>query len=64
MKRNKVKGLLGEYGIKQKEIAEALKVSKATVSNVINGSRESRRVKQYVANLLKRDYAKLWGKPA
>lgn len=59
----KVKALLIGQGIKQIDIATALDLSKGTVSSVISGNRQSERVRIYVATLLNKDYAKLWGQP-
>ena len=60
----KVKALLVERGIKQKDIAEELGVLLSTVSGAINGHHESRRIKTYIAKKLHRPYEKLWGKAA
>lgn len=60
----KIKSLLVKHGIKQKDIAAELGLTIGTVSGAINGHFESRRVKQHVADLLQKDYDKLWGKAA
>jgi transcriptional regulator with XRE-family HTH domain len=60
----KIKGLLITRGIKQKDIAVALGVKRCTVSNVISGRAQSRPIKRKIAELLKVDYEKLWGKAA
>lgn len=60
----KIKALLIRNGIKQKDIAEALGIKLGSVSGAINGHFESRPVKRKVAELLRMDYEKLWGKAA
>jgi len=60
----KVKALLIERGIKQKEIAEELGVKRATVSGVINGFHSSERIKRHIAMRLNKPYERLWGKAA
>jgi transcriptional regulator with XRE-family HTH domain len=59
----KIKALLISRGIKQTDIAAALKLTKGTVCSTINGHRQSQRVKQYIATLLNKDYIALWGSP-
>ena len=58
----KVKALLIEKGIKQKDIAESLDVSPGCVSGAIGGLFQSRRVREAVAKELKMPYEKVWGK--
>jgi transcriptional regulator with XRE-family HTH domain len=60
----KVKALLIKNGIKQADIAKQLGTTRGTISAAINGHHQSRRVKQAVADALKVDYEKLWGKAA
>lgn len=60
----KVKALLVRRGIKQTDIARTLGLTPGTVSGTINGLRESRRVKEYIAQLLKQDFNKLWSNAA
>lgn len=60
----KVKALLIRQGIKQTDIAKALGITRGTVSATINGHRESHNVKRYIAQLLNKDYVRLWGKAA
>ena len=60
----KIKALLVERGIKQKDLAEELGVLLATVSGVINGHHSSARIKQHIAKRLDKPYARLWGKAA
>ncbi|MRR33187.1 XRE family transcriptional regulator [bacterium] len=60
----KVKSILIRRGIKQTEIAEELGLRRCTVSAVINGHTDSRRVKEYIAKRLNMDFEKLWGKAA
>lgn len=60
----KIKALLVEKGIKQKEIAEELAVTPGLVSGVIGGHFNSRRIKQAIADKLKMPYCKVWGKAA
>lgn len=59
----KIKALLVGQGIKQIDIAAALGVTKSTVCAVVNGRKTSHRVQKYIAQLLGKDYAKLWGQP-
>lgn len=56
----KVKALLISRGIKQKDIAEALGVTHVAVTGVLNGHWSSERIQRYIADLLKKDYTKLW----
>lgn len=60
----KIKALLIKNGIKQVDIANELGIKRCTVSAVIGGHGQSRPVKRKVAELLKVDYEKLWGKAA
>lgn len=60
----KVKSLLIRQGIKQAEIAKELGLKRCTVSGVINGHTDSKRIKEYIAKRLKMDFEKLWGKAA
>ena len=60
----KVKSLLIKNGIKQADIAKELGITRGTVSGAIGGHHESKAIKQKVADLLKLDYEKLWGKAA
>ena len=60
----KIKALLIEKGIKQKDIADALNVAPCMVSGVIGGYMKSRRIREYIAVQLNRPYEKLWGKAA
>lgn len=60
----KIKALLIEKGIKQKEIAAELGVTPGLVSGVINGHSESRPLKTHIAKMLGRKYESLWGKAA
>lgn len=61
---NKVRALLVEKGIKQKDIAEALDVSPGVVCGVIGGYFSSRRVRKAIADALQMPYEKVWGKKA
>lgn len=47
-------------GIKQKDIAKTLGVTRSCISIVINGHQQSRRVKQAVANALGAKVTDLW----
>jgi len=60
----KIKSMLVASDIKQTDIAEHLGLTLAAVSGAINGHHNSRRVRQYVAELLQVKYEKLWGKAA
>ena len=60
----KSRAMLVERGIKHKDIAEALDLSRTTVSVVINGHQKSERVQRYIAQLLGEDYNSLWSKAA
>jgi transcriptional regulator with XRE-family HTH domain len=60
----KIKALLIERGIKQKDIAAELGVLLSTVSGVINGHHSSHRIKEHIAKKLHKPYEKLWGKAA
>jgi transcriptional regulator with XRE-family HTH domain len=57
----KIKALLVSKGIKQKEIAESLGVSHVAVTGVLNGHWKSERVQRHIADMLGKDYTKLWG---
>lgn len=59
-----VRSLLVKNGIKHKEIAAALGLARPTVSGVISGHWRSENVERYIADLLKKDHKKLWGKAA
>lgn len=52
MNKQKIKAMLVERGISQKSIALKLQVEGSTVCAVLNGQRESKRVKQAVAREL------------
>ena len=60
----KVKALLVERGIKQKDLADELGVLIGTVSGVINGHHSSKRIKQYIAKRLGIAYERIWGRAA
>lgn len=60
----KIKALLIEKGIKQKELAEELSITPGVISGVIGGHFESRRVKIHIAQRLGMSYRALWGKAA
>lgn len=57
----KVKAMLVERGIMQKDIAKELGVLLSTVSGVINGHHASKRIKKYIAKRLGVSFKKLWG---
>lgn len=61
MNRN-VRSLLVKNGIKHKEIAASLGLSRSYVSGVISGHWKGEAVRRYIAALLKKDYHKLWDK--
>lgn len=48
--------------IKQIDIAKKLGVKPCTVAGVVNGHRESRRIKQAIADAVGITFEKLWGK--
>lgn len=56
----KIKAMLVEHGIKHKDIACALGVTRACVSIVLNGHQNSKRVKQAIADVLHLKVADLW----
>jgi len=60
----KVKALLVERGIKQKDIADELGVLLSTVSGVLNGHHSSARIKQYITRRLGEPCERLWDKAA
>lgn len=60
----KVKAILIRRNIKQTEIAKELGIKRCTVSGVINGHTDSKRIKEYIAKRVNMDYEKLWGKAA
>jgi DNA-binding XRE family transcriptional regulator len=62
MEKQKIKALMMERGIKQKDIAEELGVTRACVSVVINGYENSRRVKKAIASALRVPFDDLWNK--
>ncbi|NJD39495.1 MAG: helix-turn-helix transcriptional regulator [Geobacter sp.] len=64
MSPNKIKALLIEHDVKQRDIAAKLGVTPGTVSAAISGDRKyrSRRVHDEVAAQVKRPIHKLWPK--
>ncbi|MBI3584010.1 MAG: transcriptional regulator [Nitrospinae bacterium] len=56
----KIKAMLIERGIKQKDIAKTIGVTSHCVSMVLNELGKSRRVKQAVADALGMKIEKLW----
>lgn len=60
----KVKVLMVKKKVTQTAIARDLGVTQGTVSSVINGHRQSRRIKQGIASILGVEYRKLWGRAA
>ena len=58
----KVKALLVERGIKQKDIAEELGVLLSTVSGVLNGHHSSARIRAYITKRLGKSCERLWDK--
>jgi len=60
MDKRKIKATLIEKGILQKEIAEKIGVTRSCVSSIINGHRQSRKVKQAVADALNVNVGELW----
>jgi transcriptional regulator with XRE-family HTH domain len=60
----KVKALLIENDISQREIAADLRVSPGYISAVLGGHYLGRAVRDHIAKRLEIDYEKLWGKAA
>lgn len=60
---NEIKAQLVLNGIKLKDIAESLGVSRPCVSIIISGRERSRRVEQAIADRLGLPYEALWGEP-
>lgn len=56
----KVRAMLVERGIKLKTIAERLSLDQSTISQVVAGKRQSRRVKRAVAEALGVSPKSLW----
>lgn len=64
MDKRKIKAMLMERGIKQKDIADNLGLKRSTISGVLNGLRTSKRIKQAVSEILHLPYEQLWGEKA
>jgi lambda repressor-like predicted transcriptional regulator len=67
MPPNKIRALLVERGIRQKDIAPLVKprpVAPSTVRVVISGCQRSRPIQEAVAEILGIPYEKIWGKAA
>ena len=60
MDKRKIKAMMIERGIKQKDIAQALGVTRACISVVLNGYQNSKRVKAAIAEALNIKYEALW----
>lgn len=60
MTPNKIKSLLIEKGIKQSDIADEFGVTRGSVSGVINGHSNSKRIKRHIAQQLQLPYAEVW----
>jgi predicted transcriptional regulator len=60
MDKNKIKAMLIERGIKHKDIAERLGVTRACVSLIVNGHQNSKRVRRAIAEALGVELADLW----
>jgi lambda repressor-like predicted transcriptional regulator len=61
-KSRKIKGLLMMRGITVTSIAKSMEVSLTFVSLVINEKKKSKRIQEYVAQLLGLTYSELWEK--
>lgn len=59
--RSNVKLILYIRGIKQVDIARALSVSRASVSEVVSGKKRSRRIEGYIAQQVGVKRQKLFG---
>jgi len=59
--RPRVKRILEERGLSQRDLALRLGVSDAAISRVINGSRISPYLQREIAQALAEDEAALWG---
>ena len=59
---NQIKARLIERGITQAAIAQKLGISHITVSIVIGGYGTSRRIQEYIAELLGMKFKDLWNK--
>ena len=60
MDKRKIKAMMIERGIKQKDIAHALGVTPACISIVLNGHQNSKRVKTAIADALLVRVEDLW----
>ena len=60
----RVKLILSIRGIKQKDIARALNLNPATVSQVVAGKRRSRRIENYIAQITGIKREELFGEKA
>lgn len=63
-KNNEIKALLVRKGIRQVDIARKLNVTRGTVSAVLNGLRESNRVRRTIARALGLKVSDLWPREA
>ncbi len=61
-KGRKIRGLLMMKGMSVTDIAETMGVSLTFVSLVINEKKKSRRIQEFIAQLLGLSYAQLWKK--
>lgn len=59
---NKLKALLVERGITAAAIGRELGIKRVTVSVVINGFGKSKRIQQYISDVLGVEYKTLWGR--
>jgi transcriptional regulator with XRE-family HTH domain len=64
MNSKKIKAMMTEQGVKQVDIAKALRLHRGTVNNILNGRGTSRRVKLYVIGLLGEECRKYWEEAA
>ncbi len=61
-KSRKIKGLLMMKGITATSIAKSMNVSLTFVSLVINEKKKSKRIQEFIAQLLGLTYSELWEK--
>ncbi len=59
-----VRGLLAAYRIKNRRIAEKLRIQESSVSRLLNGTMKSRRIQQTIADMLNMTFEEVWGKAA
>lgn len=60
MKPNEILAALMLKGVKQREIAQKLKVTHVAINHVIYGRGKSRRVQEEIARIIGRDVNEIW----